>query len=127
MMFPSLRGGNQNPGQKEGFLGEVDDVLAAADFLVREDYVDPARIYLGGHSTGGTPVMLVAESTPRFRAVLSFGPVNDVRGYPQSSSRSTPPTGARSSSAPRVTGCTRSRARPSYSKGKQAISKPYDR
>ena len=82
MMFPSLRGGNQNPGQKEAFLGEVDDVLAAADFLVRQDYVDPGRIYLGGHSTGGTLVMLVAESTRRFRAVFSFGPVNDVRGYP---------------------------------------------
>ena len=33
MMFPSLRGGNDNPGTKEGFLGEVDDVLAAADYL----------------------------------------------------------------------------------------------
>src|SRR5262245_48102761 len=33
MMFPSLRGGNTNPGRKEGFLGEVDDVLAARDFL----------------------------------------------------------------------------------------------
>src|SRR5215831_21087993 len=31
MMFPSLRGGNDNPGLKEGFFGEVDDVLAAAD------------------------------------------------------------------------------------------------
>ena len=30
MMFPSLRGGNDNPGVHEGFLGEVDDVLAAA-------------------------------------------------------------------------------------------------
>src|SRR5260370_33497281 len=32
-MYPSLRGGNDNPGTKEGFLGEVDDVLAAADYL----------------------------------------------------------------------------------------------
>ena len=31
MMFPSLRGGNDNPGPKEGFLGEVDDIIAAAD------------------------------------------------------------------------------------------------
>ena len=81
MMFPSLRGGNENPGQKEAFLGEVDDVLAAADFLSSQDYVDPDRIYLGGHSTGGTLVLLVAESSARFRAVISFGPVNDVRGY----------------------------------------------
>ena len=81
MMFPSLRGGNDNPGQHEGFFGEVDDVLAAADYLAHQGYVDPKRIYLGGHSTGGTLVMLVAESTARFRAVFSFGPVDDVRGY----------------------------------------------
>src|SRR5205807_8703685 len=30
MMFPSLRGGNDNPGVKESFLGEVEDVLASA-------------------------------------------------------------------------------------------------
>jgi len=82
MMFPSLRGGNNNPGLHEGFLGEVDDVIAAARFLASQDYVDPDRIYLGGHSTGGTLVMLVAESTDLFRATFSFGPVDDVSGYP---------------------------------------------
>jgi acetyl esterase/lipase len=81
MMFPSLRGGNDNPGVREGFFGEVDDVLAAADYLARVDYVDPRRIYLGGHSTGGTLVLLVAASTDRLRAVFSFGPVEDVHGY----------------------------------------------
>jgi pimeloyl-ACP methyl ester carboxylesterase len=70
MMFPSLRGGNDNPGQREGFFGEVDGIIAAADYLIRQDYVDPQRVYLGGHSTGGTLVMLVAESTDRFRAVF---------------------------------------------------------
>ncbi|MFO0953754.1 MAG: prolyl oligopeptidase family serine peptidase [Isosphaeraceae bacterium] len=81
MMFPSLRGGNDNPGEREGFFGEVDDVMAAAEYLARRPYVDPARVYLGGHSTGGTLAMLVAESTDRFRAVFSFGPVDDVGGY----------------------------------------------
>lgn len=81
MMFPSLRGGNMNPGVREGFFGEVDDVLAAADYLAGQPYVDPQRIYLGGHSTGGTLVMLVAASSDRFRAVFSFGPVEDVGGY----------------------------------------------
>ena len=81
MMFPSLRGGNDNPGLHEGFLGEVDDVLAAADSS-RSHPTSTPRIYLGGHSTGGTLVMLVAESTDRFRAVFSFGPADDVRGYP---------------------------------------------
>jgi acetyl esterase/lipase len=80
-MFPSLRGGNDNPGRREGFYGEVDDVLAAAEYLSSLSYVDPQRIYLGGHSTGGTLSMLVAESSRRFRAVFAFGPVDDVRNY----------------------------------------------
>lgn len=81
MMYPSLRGGNKNPGHLEGFFGEVDDVLAAADWLAKQDYVAPGRIYLGGHSTGGTLALLVAECSDRFRAVFAFGPVSDVRGY----------------------------------------------
>jgi acetyl esterase/lipase len=81
MMFPALRGGNDNPGIKESFLGEVDDVIAAADFLGKQDYVNPNRIYLGGHSTGGTLVLLVAESSQAFRAVFSFGPADSVAGY----------------------------------------------
>lgn len=82
MMFPSLRGGNDNPGEREGWFGEAEDVLAAGDYLRSLPYVDPDRVYLGGHSTGGTLALLVAESSPRFRAVFSFGPVSDVRGYP---------------------------------------------
>ncbi len=82
MMFPALRGGNDNPGVKEGFLGEVEDVLAAADYLGQQKYVDPQRIYLGGHSTGGTLVLLVAECSDRFRAVFSFGPADNVGNYP---------------------------------------------
>jgi acetyl esterase/lipase len=80
-MYASLRGGNDNPGSKEGFLGEVDDVLAAQAYLARQPYVDAARIYLGGHSTGGTLALLVAECSDRFRAIFSFGPVRDVSGY----------------------------------------------
>lgn len=75
MMFPSQRGGNDNPGRREGFLGEVDDVLAATDHLATLPYVDPDQIYLGGHSTGGTLVMLVAASSDRYRAIFSLGPV----------------------------------------------------
>ena len=81
MMFPALRGGNDNPGVREGFFGEVDDVLAAAAFLAQQEFVDPQRIYLGGHSTGGTLVLLAAASSERFRAVFSFGPAHDVAGY----------------------------------------------
>lgn len=81
MMFPSQRGGNDNPGRREGFLGEVDDVLAATDHLAALPYVDPEQIYLGGHSTGGTLTMLIGECSDRFRAVFSLGPVAAAAQY----------------------------------------------
>lgn len=81
MMYPSLRGGNDNPGYKEAFYGEVDDVLSAIAYAKKQDFVDPQRIYLGGHSTGGTLALLVAESTSDLRSVFAFGPVYNVRGY----------------------------------------------
>ena len=81
--YPSLRGGNDNPGNREGYYGEVNDVLAAADWLAAQPGIDPHRIYLGGHSTGATLVLLVAEASPRFRAVFAFGPVADPAEYPR--------------------------------------------
>lgn len=81
MMFPSLRGGNDNPGKVEVCCGEVDDVIAAARHAAALPYVDPTRIYLGGHSTGGTLALLVAGSTDGFRAVISYGPAHSVAGY----------------------------------------------
>jgi len=81
LMLPSLRGGNDNPGSRETLYGEVDDVIAAGDYAASLEYVDPSRVYLGGHSTGGTLVLLVAESTDRFRAVFAFGPVGNVKSY----------------------------------------------
>ena len=81
MMFPSQRGGNDNPGKREGFYGEVDDILAATDHLASLSYVDPEQIYLGGHSTGGTMVMVIGACSDRYRAIFSFGPVAAVGQY----------------------------------------------
>jgi len=83
MMFPTLRGGNVDEGKKEFFYGEVDDIHAAANRLAKLPYVDPARIYLGGHSTGGTLALLTAETGGRFAAVFSLGAVSRVDHYPQ--------------------------------------------
>lgn len=81
-MYPTLRGGNQNPGFHEGFFGEVDDVLSAATFLSKVDFVDPRRIYLGGHSSGATMALLAAECSTLFRAAFCIGPTHDLRAYP---------------------------------------------
>jgi len=82
MMFPTLRGGNMDSGAREYFYGEVDDIHAAANHLAKLPYVDPARVYLGGHSTGGTLALLAAETGGRFAAVFAFGPVSAVDRYP---------------------------------------------
>lgn len=81
MMFPTLRGSTQHGGNREHFLGEVIDVLTAADHLARLPYVDMRRIYLGGHSTGGTLALLAAETSDRFAGVFAFGPVADIERY----------------------------------------------
>jgi dipeptidyl aminopeptidase/acylaminoacyl peptidase len=62
----------------------VDDVIVATEYLRAQPHVDPDRIYLGGHSTGGTLVQLVAASSDQYRAVFSFGPMDDVGGYGRS-------------------------------------------
>lgn len=80
-LYPSLRGGNANSGFVEGLYGEVNDVIAAGKYLASRPDVDPKRVYLGGHSTGGTLALLVAESTPQFRAVFAFGPVGRIEQY----------------------------------------------
>jgi len=80
-MYPSFRGSYGNPGQQEGFYGEVDDVLSSLEYLSKLDYVDKKEIYLGGHSTGGTLALLVAAATDKFKSIFSFGPVADPADY----------------------------------------------
>lgn len=83
MAFVTLRGGNGHRSRREFFLGEVDDVLAAARQLAQIRYVDPDRIYLGGHSTGGTLALLTAAMGKNFRGVFAFGPVASAAHYGQ--------------------------------------------
>lgn len=80
-MYPTFRGSYGNPGVQETFFGEVDDALAALEYLRKVEWVDPARIYVGGHSTGGTMALLVAAATDELKGVLSFGPIDDPTEY----------------------------------------------
>lgn len=83
-MYPSFRGGNGNPGCYETLFGEVDDILSAYEYAASLPYVDPERIYLGGHSTGGTRALLASEYTDKFRAVFCFGAVDEIEYHNQS-------------------------------------------
>jgi dienelactone hydrolase len=72
VLIPMLRGENGLPGSYSMFYDEVDDVLAAAEVLARQPQVDPTRLFVAGHSTGGTLAMLAALTSTRFRAGASF-------------------------------------------------------
>lgn len=78
-MYPSFRGGSGNPGHYETLFGEVDDIVSAYEYAASLPYVDPDRIYLGGHSTGGTRALLAAEYTDKFRSVFCFGAVDLIQ------------------------------------------------
>lgn len=86
VMTPTLRGENGLPGAYSMFYNEVEDVLAAADTLAKLPYVDSNRIYVAGHSVGGTLTMLAAMTSNRFRAAASFSGSPDqvswARGQP---------------------------------------------
>ena len=74
VFYPSMRGLNNNPGTMEGYYGELDDVVAATKWLKSQPFVDSNQVYLGGHSTGGTLVLLASEYAKEWAGVFSFGP-----------------------------------------------------
>jgi len=86
-MTPTLRGENGLPGSYSMFYDEVEDVLAAAETLAQLPYVDSNRLYVAGHSVGGTLTLLAALTSKRFRAAASFSGSPDqvswARGQPK--------------------------------------------
>ncbi len=78
VMLPMLRGENGLPGSFSLFYNEVDDVLAAEKALEQRADVDPKRIFITGHSAGGSVAMLAALASPRFRAAAPLSGNPDV-------------------------------------------------
>ncbi len=72
VMIPILRGENGLPGSFSLYYDEVDDVLAAADVLAKLPHVDAKRLFVAGHTAGGTLALLAAMTSPRFRAAGAF-------------------------------------------------------
>jgi dienelactone hydrolase len=60
VMCPTFRGENGNPGDFEMMFGEVDDAAAAIRWLATQKGVDPDRIYVFGHSSGGVIAAMLA-------------------------------------------------------------------
>jgi formylglycine-generating enzyme required for sulfatase activity len=72
VLAPILRAENGQPGAWSFFYDEVDDAVAAAEYLGKQPYVDANRLFVAGHSVGGTMALLSAMASKRFRAAASF-------------------------------------------------------
>ena len=81
VIIPMLRGEDGQPGNFSMFYDEVNDVVSAAKYLRKQSYVDSNRIYVAGHSTGGTLTMLAAMTYTHFRAAASLSGSPDAVGY----------------------------------------------
>ena len=73
VMTPAFRGENGNPGNFECFYGEVDDLVAAGNYLAGLPYVDNSKIFLAGHSIGGSMSILASMIPSPFIAIAAFG------------------------------------------------------
>jgi dipeptidyl aminopeptidase/acylaminoacyl peptidase len=82
VLVPTWRGQDGNPGRFELCYGEVNDLLAARDFLAAQPQVDPARIHLAGPVLGGTLVLLAATATDQFRGAVAFSGWPDLTAMP---------------------------------------------
>jgi dipeptidyl aminopeptidase/acylaminoacyl peptidase len=69
VMLPSFRGENGQPGSFSGFYDETSDALAAAEHLENLPGIDRDRLFIVGHSNGGTLALLCAM-TRKFRAAV---------------------------------------------------------
>jgi dipeptidyl aminopeptidase/acylaminoacyl peptidase len=81
VMTPVVRGQNGQDGNFTLFFDEVDDVLAAADYLAKLPYVEPNLIFIAGHGEGGTLAVLAAMASERFHGVASMSSWMDVKGF----------------------------------------------
>lgn len=81
LLAPMLRGENGNPGYFEAFYGEVDDLLAAGNYLANLQRVDRQKIFLVGYDTGGTLALLCSMVKNPFRTIIAIAPSPDQNNY----------------------------------------------
>jgi dipeptidyl-peptidase-4 len=62
-------------------IPETEDLAAAARWLKKQPYVDPARLGVWGWSGGGTMTLNLLTRTTEFKAGISVAPVTDWRYY----------------------------------------------
>jgi dipeptidyl aminopeptidase/acylaminoacyl peptidase len=85
VIFPEYRGSRgYGPEIYDNDYGVTDtaDVLASADFIARQPFVDPARLGIYGESRGGMVSLLALEHQPqRFKVAVDVVGLTDFVAY----------------------------------------------
>jgi acetyl esterase/lipase len=81
VITPMLRGENGQKGIFTFLYDEINDAIAAGAYARRQRYIDSNRIYLAGHSDGGTLALLAAMSCRYFKKAASFSALPDQVSY----------------------------------------------
>lgn len=85
LFMPMLRGENGNPGYYESFYGEVDDAVAAGEYVKSLPYVDADHIFVVGHSVGGVLAVLASMVPSVYREAASLSGYLSMRRFVSSS------------------------------------------
>ena len=87
---PNLRGGGEfgetwhQAGMLEKKQNVFDDFIAAAEWLIKQNYTDPSKLAISGGSNGGLLVGAALTQQPElFRAVICSYPLLDMIRYHQ--------------------------------------------
>lgn len=81
VMLPSFRGENGQAGNYSGFYDETSDALAAARYLEGLPGIDRNRLFLAGHSNGGTLSILASMTVRSFKAAVPISAGVDAWRY----------------------------------------------
>ncbi|WP_147373829.1 alpha/beta hydrolase family protein [Massilia cavernae] len=85
VIFPEYRGSRgygANHYRNEYGITDTADVLASADYLGKQSYVDPGRLGIIGQSRGGMVTLLAIQKAPdKFKAAVDIVGLTDLVAY----------------------------------------------
>lgn len=81
VIAPIFRGENGSAGKYDLFLHEIEDLVAAGEYVASLDCVNKKQVFAVGHSVGGTRCILAAMLPSPFRATASIGGAPDIRPW----------------------------------------------
>jgi dipeptidyl aminopeptidase/acylaminoacyl peptidase len=85
VIYPEYRGSSgygANHYKNSYGTTDVADVLSSADYMAKQNYVDPNRMGIIGHSRGGMVTLLAIEKAPKkFKAAVDIAGLTDFLAY----------------------------------------------